>query len=291
MANARAEQIAAHLNYPKGMLHGQVAIITGSGQGIGAEAARLFANEGAKVVVSDIDAEKAKNVADAINKSGGKAIAAPGDMLDDKYLESLVKQAADFGNGKIHIIVNNAGYTWDGVIHKTTDKQWDTILALHNTQPFKLVRAAAPYFRVKDGEPRNIVNISSTSGLHGNAGQANYALAKAGVTGLTKTIAKEWGPAFGVRANTVAFGHIATRLTAAKEEGAFITTPDGVKVALGIPQKQKAGREDGEAAFKDIPLGRPGTATEAAGAVLSIVSPLMSYVSGQTLSVTGGRNM
>jgi 3-oxoacyl-[acyl-carrier protein] reductase len=174
---------------------------------------------------------------------------------------------------------------------QTTDKQWDTILALHNTQPFKLVRAAAPYFRVKDGEPRNIVNISSTSGLHGNAGQANYALAKAGVTGLTKTIAKEWGPAFGVRANTVAFGHIATRLTAAKEEGAFITTPDGVKVALGIPQKQKAGKEDGEAAYKDIPLGRPGTATEAAGAILSIVSPLMGYVSGQTLSVTGGRNM
>ena len=106
-------------------------------------------------------------------------------------------------------------------------------------------REREAYFRVKDGEPRNIVNISSTSGLHGNAGQANYALAKAGVTGLTKTIAKEWGPAFGVRANTVAFGHIATRLTAAKEEGAFITTPDGVKVALGIPQKQKAGREDG----------------------------------------------
>ena len=174
---------------------------------------------------------------------------------------------------------------------QTTDKQWDTILALHNTQPFKLVRSAAPYFRVKDGAPRNIVNISSTSGLHGNAGQANYALAKAGVVGLTKTIAKEWGPAFGVRANTVAFGHIATRLTAAKEEGAFVTTPDGVKVALGIPQKQKAGREDGENTFKDIPLGRPGTATEAAGAVLAVVSPLMSYVSGQTLSVTGGRNM
>jgi 3-oxoacyl-[acyl-carrier protein] reductase len=246
-------------------------------------------------------------------------------MLDDTYIDSLVKQAADFGNGKIHIIVNNAGYTWDGVIHKvsiplrdlkhpksalsskekrekksptmltllsqTTDKQWDTILALHNTQPFKLVRSAAPYFRVKDGEPRNIVNISSTSGLHGNAGQANYALAKAGVVGLTKTIAKEWGPAFGVRANTVAFGHIATRLTAAKEEGAFVTTPDGEKVALGIPMKQKAGREEGEAAYKDIPLGRPGTATEAAGAVLAVVSPLMGYVSGQTLSVTGGRNM
>ena len=94
------------------------------------------------------------------------------------------------------------------------------MIALHCSAPFKLIRAAAPYFRVKDGEQRNIINISSTSGLHGNAGQANYALAKAGVVGLTKTIAKEWGPAFGVRANTVAFGYIMTRLTAAKEIGA-----------------------------------------------------------------------
>ncbi|KAK4889437.1 hypothetical protein LTR17_009533 [Elasticomyces elasticus] len=291
MASKRVEQIAAHLNFPKGMLAGQVAIVTGSGQGIGAETARLFANEGAKVVISDIDAVKAKKVADEINSAGGSALAVPGDMLDDKYLGDLVKKTAEFGNGKIHIIVNNAGYTWDGVIHKTTDKQWDTIIALHNTQPFKLVRNAAPYFRVKDGEPRSIVNISSTSGLHGNAGQANYALAKAGVVGLTKTIAKEWGPSFGVRANTVAFGYIMTRLTAAKEEGAFVTTPDGEKVALGIPQAQKAGREEGAAAFKDIPLGRPGTATEAASAILAVVSPLFSYVSGQTLSVTGGRNM
>jgi len=289
MAANRAQQISAHLNYPKGLLSGQVAIITGSGQGIGAECARLFANEGAKVVVSDIDAAKAKSVADEINSNGGSAIAIPGDMLSAEYIEELVKKTAEFGNGKIHIIVNNAGFTWDGVIHKTTDKQWDTIIALHGTAPFKLVRAAAPYFRVKDGEPRNIVNISSTSGLHGNAGQANYALAKAGVTGLTKTIAKEWGPAYGVRANTVAFGFIQTRLTAAKEEGAFATTPDGQKIALGIPGAQQKAREG--AAFKDIPLGRPGSATEAAGAVLAVVSPLFSYVSGQTLSVTGGRNI
>lgn len=169
-----------------------------------------------------------------------------------------------------------------------TDKQWDTILALHGTVPFKLVREAAPYFRVRDGEPRNIVNISSTSGIHGNAGQLNYAMAKAGVVGLSKTIAKEWGPAFGVRANTVAFGHIETRLTAAKEAGAFVEI-DGQKVALGIPEKQK--KSSGPVPFSDIPLRRPGSATEAASAVLAIASPLSSYISGQTISVTGGRNM
>lgn len=111
------------------------------------------------------------------------------------------------------------------------------------------------------------------------------------MTGLTKTIAKEWGPAFGVRANTVAFGHIMTRLTAAKEEGGFVTLPDGEKVALGIPGAQKASREAGAAAFKDIPLGRPGTATEAGSAIVGVCSPYMSYVTGQLLMVTGGRNM
>ncbi|MCJ1414445.1 hypothetical protein MMC32_000771 [Xylographa parallela] len=289
MASQRAAQIAGHLNFPRGMLTGQVAIITGSGQGIGAEAARLFANEGAKVVVQDIDAAKAEAVAKAINESGWKAVAVPGDMLDAAYIDELVKRAAEFGDGKIHIIVNNAGFTWDGVIHKMTDKQWDTIIALHNTAPFKLVRAAAPYFRVKDGEPRNIINISSTSGVNGNAGQANYGLAKAGVVGLTKVIAKEWGPQFGVRANTVAFGHILTRLTAAKEEGAFVTTPDGSKVALGIPKAQTEAK--GSDAHADIPLRRPGTATEAASVILAVASPLFSYVDGQTIMVTGGRNM
>lgn len=107
------------------------------------------------------------------------------------------------------------------------------------------------------------------------------------MTGLTKAIAKEWGPSFGVRVNTVAFGHIQTRLTAAKEEGAFVTAPDGSKIALGIPQKQK----DSTASYADIPLRRPGTATEAASAVMAVCSPLFSYVSGQTISVTGGRNM
>ncbi|KIV95173.1 hypothetical protein PV10_02854 [Exophiala mesophila] len=289
----RAQQVLSHLNYPKGLLAGQVAIITGSGQGIGAEAARLFANEGAKVVVTDVDSAKADSVAKSINDaSPGRAIAVAGDVTDPNFFPVLVQKTAEFGNGKIHIIVNNAGYTWDGVIHKITDKQWDTILSVHNTAPFRLIRQAAPYFRVKDGEPRCIINISSTSGTHGNAGQANYSLAKAGVTGLTKTIAKEWGPQFGVRANTIAFGHIDTRLTRAKESGAFITTPDGQRVALGIPGAQIADRKGGDATpYKDIPLGRPGSATEAASSVLAVVSPLFAYVNGQTIEVTGGRNI
>jgi 3-oxoacyl-[acyl-carrier protein] reductase len=239
--------------------------------------------------------EKAEKVASTINAAlPNRAISVPGDVLNQEYFPKLVEAAAHFGNGKINIIVNNAGYTWDGVIHKMTDKQWDTIVAVHSTAPFRLVRTAAPYFRVKDGQPRCIINISSTSGLHGNAGQANYAMAKAGVTGLTKTIAKEWGPQFGVRANTIAFGHILTRLTAAKEDGAFMITPDGEKVALGIPGQQIKARQrsDGsETAYKDIPLGRPGTATEAAKSILAVASPLFSYVSGQTISVTGGRNI
>ncbi|KAI0815571.1 3-oxoacyl-reductase [Xylaria sp. FL0064] len=284
----RVAQLAAQLNYPKGMLAGQTAIVTGSGQGIGAETARLFANEGAKVIISDIDAAKAEAVASSINSaSPGRALAVPGDVLDTAYHASLIEKAAAFGGGKIHILVNNAGYTWDGVIHKMSDDQWDTIVALHTTAPFKLVRAAAPYFRVRDGEPRCIVNISSTSGVHGNAGQINYAMAKAGVTGMTKTIAKEWGPSFGVRANAVAFGHIETRLTQAKEKGAFVTGPKGERIMVGIPQ----GTKQPEQLHTDIPLRRPGKPSEAAAAILAVASPLFSYVTGQTIMVTGGRNM
>lgn len=217
-------------------------------------------------------------------------------MLDSAYQTRLISEAAAFGNGKIHILVNNAGYTWDGVIHKMTDDQWDTIVNLHTTAPFKLIRAAAPYFRVRDGEPRCIVNISSTSGVHGNAGQINYAMAKAGVTGMTKTIAKEWGPSFGVRANAVAFGHIATRLTQAKEKGAFVVGPKGEKIMVGIPQgnnssSAKQGEGQQQQAHADIPLRRPGQPSEAAAAILAVASPLFSYVTGQTIMVTGGRNM
>ncbi|KAF5646964.1 short-chain dehydrogenase [Fusarium tjaetaba] len=249
----RVAQIASHISDPKGLLAGQTAIITGSGQGIGAEAARLFAQEGAKVVVCDVDSDMAQSVVNEIVASGGQAIAVSGDITDRDYISQLVQRAAQFGGGEIHIIVNNAGFTWDGVVHKMTDKQWVAMENIH--------------------------------GLHGNIGQSNYAFFKAGVSGLMKTVAKEWGPAFNVRANTVAFGYIETRLTQAKEIGTFITGPGGEEIQLGVPGR------NGKSSFEDIPLRRPGSAHDAAKVILAVCSPLFSYVTGQVISVTGGRNM
>ncbi|KAF3082875.1 hypothetical protein TWF569_010978 [Orbilia oligospora] len=275
-------------NFPSGMFAGQTAIITGSGQGIGAECAKLFAKDGANVVVCDIDQSKAEATAKEINESGGKAIAVAGDVTSQEYNDNLVKKAAEFGNGKIHHLVLNAGFTWDAVIHKMTDKQFDAMIAVHNKAPFMLVRAAAPFFRVTDGENRTITTISSTTGVNGNAGQINYSIAKSGVTGMAKTIAKEWGPKYGVRANAIAYGYITTRLTAAKETGGFAVYGNE-KVAIGIPGASSTGA--GNAGLKEIPLQRGGTPLEAAGAIVALASPLMSYVTGHVLMVTGGRNM
>ena len=271
-----------------GMLANQVAIITGAGRGIGAAAAHLFAQQGAKVVVSDLDSGPAEETAAAIRSAGGEAIAIIGSVTREGFPEELVRQTVAT-YGKLNILVNNAGYTWDGVVHKMTDAQWQAILEVHLTAPFKLIRAAAPHMRDaakqemdagQTPEPRCIINVSSTSGLHGNAGQVNYAAAKMGLVGLTKTIAKEWGR-FGVRCNTVAFGFIDTRLTRSKEEGHSIDV-DGQQVALGIPEAMR------EMAKILIPLGRHGTVEDAAGGILLMASPFAAYITGHTLEVTGG---
>lgn len=270
------------------MFDNQVVVITGAGRGIGAAAAKMFAAAGAKVVVNDLDPEPANSVVAEINGAGGEAIAVAGDVTAPDFPEKLLRAAVDTF-GKINVLVNNAGYTWDGMSHKMKDEQWEAILAIHVTAPFRLIRAAAPYMREpakaekKAGgpmEPRCIVNVSSTSGLHGNIGQANYAAGKMGVIGLTKTIAKEWG-AFGIRCNTVAFGFTDTRLTQSKEKGAKIEV-GGQEVALGIPDQMR------ELAPMRIPLGRAATPQEAAGGILLMASPLASFITGHTLEVTGG---
>ena len=185
--------------------------------------------------------------------------------------------------------MNNAGYTIDAPIHKMSDEQFQAMLDIHLVVPFKVIRAAAPHLREpakkerEEGKEvfRKIVNISSISGTMGNAGQANYSSAKAGVTGLTKTLAKEWGQ-FKVNVNAVAFGFIETRLTAAKVEDNTMEI-GGEKVQLGIPEQMR------QMASMLIPLGRPGTPEEAAGGVFFLCSPWSNYVHGQVLNVTGGQ--
>jgi 3-oxoacyl-[acyl-carrier protein] reductase len=268
-----------------GLLDGKAAIVTGSARGIGRATAELFVSEGAKVLINDLDADVAEQAANEI--SGETAVHA-GDLTKEGAADELVK-AANEAFGAVDIVVNNAGYTWDGVAHKMSDEQFQAMLDIHTIVPFRVARALAPTWREAAKAERNegkevfrkIVNVSSTSGMMGNAGQVNYSAAKMGVVGLTKTLAKEWGQ-FKINVNAVAFGFVETRLTQAKEQGEEMTTPSGEKVELGIPEQMRA------MASAIIPMGRPATPEEASGPVLFLSSPLANYVHGQVLNVTGG---
>jgi 3-oxoacyl-[acyl-carrier protein] reductase len=268
-----------------GVLDDKVAIVTGSARGIGKATAALLSEHGAKVVVNDLDGDVAKETADGI---AGEAAVHAGDLTAEGAPEALVQTALDAW-GKIDIIVNNAGYTLDAPIHKMSDDWFQRMLDIHLVVPFRVIRAAAPHLRepakVERDEGREvfrkIVNVASISGTMGNAGQANYAAGKAGVVGLTKTLAKEWGQ-FKVNVNAVAFGYIETRLTASKDES-NVAEIGGQKVQLGIPDQMRG------MAPMLIPLGRAGTPEEAAGGVFFLCSPWSNFVHGQVLNVTGGQ--
>jgi len=268
-----------------GVLDGKAAIVTGSARGIGRATAELLAENGARVVINDLDADVAEQAAGEIQ---GETTVFAGDLTKPGVPDELVKKALD-DFGQIDIIVNNAGYTWDGVVHKMTDEQFQAMLDIHLIAPFRIVRAAAPYLRdaakkeKEAGEEvfRKIVNVSSISGTMGNAGQANYSSAKSAVVGLTKTLAKEWGQ-FKINVNAVAFGFVETRLTAAKE-GAETIERGGEKIQLGIPEQMR------QMASMLIPLGRGATPKEAAGGIFILCTPWANYIHGQTLHVTGGQ--
>ena len=269
------------------LLVGKAAIITGSGRGIGKSIAKLFAEHGASVVINDLDGEVAAAAAQEINDAGGRAVVCAGSVTDVEFPDRLVKTAAESFGG-IDIIVNNAGYTWDAVIQNMTDEQWYAMIDVHLTAPFRIIRAATPYMReaakqeISQGRrvQRKIINVSSTSGVAGNAGQVNYSAGKMGIVGVTKTMAKEWGR-FNINVNAVAYGFIETRLTQAKENQATMQVGDKA-VELGIPDAMR------QMAKNFIPLGRAGTPDEAAGPVLFLASPLSDYVTGAVLLVTGG---
>jgi 3-oxoacyl-[acyl-carrier protein] reductase len=268
-----------------GVLDDKVAIVTGSARGIGRATAELLASQGAKVLINDLDGDIAQQTASEID---GETTVFAGDLTASDAPDKLVQTAIDAW-GRIDIIVNNAGYTLDAPIHKMSDEWFQKMLDIHLIVPFRVIRAAAPHLREpakKEREEgrevfRKIVNVSSISGTMGNAGQANYSSGKAGVVGLTKTLAKEWGQ-FKVNVNAVAFGYIETRLTASKEESNTMEI-GGEKVQLGIPDQLRG------MASMLIPLGRPGTPEEAAGGVFFLCSPWSNYVHGQTLNITGGQ--
>ena len=270
-------------------LEHKVAIVTGSGRGIGREIALKLAAEGAAVVVNDLDEAPAQQTVADIEATGGRATACVGSVTEEDFAERFVQTAVDTFGG-LDIIVNNAGYTWDSVVQKMTDEQWAAILDVHLTAPFKILRAAQPVISAAvkaakaAGEPvpcRKVVNISSIAGLGGNAGQANYAAAKAGVTGLTKALAKEWGR-LNVTVNTVAFGLIKTRLTDAPADGGSTIDVAGREIQVGVNPQLLGAME------AMIPLGRAGTPTEAAGAVYLLCLPESDYISAQTLVCGGG---
>ena len=267
-----------------GVLDGKSAIVTGSARGIGRATAELLVAQGAQVLINDLDGDVAQQASSEID---GETAVFAGDLTKPGAADQLVKTAID-SFGKIDIIVNNAGYTLDAPIHKMTDQQFQAMIDIHTVVPFRVIRAAAPHLREpakKEREEglevfRKIVNVSSTSGTFGNAGQANYSAGKAAVVGLTKTVAKEWGQ-FKVNVNAVAFGFIDTRLTQAKVDENTMEK-DGEKIQLGIPEQMR------QMASMLIPLGRPATPEEAAGGVFFLCSPWSNYVHGQTLHITGG---
>jgi len=267
-----------------GVLDGKSAIVTGSARGIGRATAELLVAQGAQCLINDLDGDVAEQASSEI--SGETAVFA-GDLTKPGVPDELVQKAVD-SFGKIDIVVNNAGYTLDAPIHKMSDEHFQAMLDIHTIVPFRVIRAAAPHLREPAKKERDegkevfrkIVNISSTSGTFGNAGQANYSAGKAGVVGLTKTVAKEWGQ-FKVNVNAVAFGFIDTRLTQAKVDENTMEK-DGEKIQLGIPEQMRG------MASMLIPLGRPASPEEAAGGVFFLCSPWSNYVHGQTLHVTGG---
>ncbi len=269
-------------------LEGKVALVSGAGRGIGQAIALKLASEGARVVLNDIDADPAAETVEKIKALGSDAVAVVGDVTQTDFVATFVNAATEKFGG-LDIIVNNAGYSWDTVIQKTSDEQFDAMMDIHVKAPFKILRAAADPIRAMakaeaaEGRTvhRKVVNISSIGGLFGNAGQIGYASGKTAVVGMTKTLAKEWGR-YAVNVNCVAFGFIQTRMTEVFEAEPKLTQVGDREIQMGVPEEFVKGLS------RMIPLGRPGTPEDAANAVYLFCIPESDYISGEVVVVSGG---
>lgn len=271
-----------------GKLSNRVALVTGAGRGVGRAIAMKLASEGAAVVVNDLDEQVAMDTVAGIRAAGASAVACVGSVTAPEFCDRFVGAAIE-NFGGLDIVINNAGFTWDSVIQKMTDEQWDSVLACHLTAPFRILRAVQPVIRslVKKDEEnmqrviRKIVNVSSMAGMFGIPGQANYSAAKAGIIGMTRSLAKEWGR-LNVTVNSVSYGLISTRLTGASTDAASVIDIEGRQVKVGVNPSFLNALEG------MIPLGHVGTTEEAAGAVYLMCIPESDYISGHNLVCSGG---
>lgn len=264
------------------LLDGKVAVITGAGRGIGQATAELYAQHGANIIIADIDDGPAQETKKLVEAAGAKAEIVTGNICNAEDCKKIMSAGMDLGGGQVDILANVAGITRDVVIHKMTEKDWDFVIDVNLKGTFNMIQAASVAMREPakaEGtapKARSIINVSSTSGVKGNAGQINYAAAKAGINGMTRTVAKEWAR-FNIRSNSIAPGFIQTRLTAAPSE-------DG---KLGIPDQQ---RQMIEMLYSQTGLQRAegmGHPIDIANVALFLASDLSAYMSGQVLTVAG----
>ena len=282
------------------MLTDRVAIVTGAAQGIGRALALTLAQHGARVVVADLDGDRVNGVVTEIGSE--TSVGFVRDLTELEAPDALVDRTID-AFGQIDIVVNNAGYNWDGLLHTMSDEQFQAQLDIHLVVPFRILRAAAPYLRgpaeteAEQGIERfrKVVNVTSVAAALGQRGAGNYAAAKSGLIGLTRTLANEWGP-LKINVNAVAFGGISTRL-AAPAQTSIVVGGREVQVGLAGKAARSFGMEPGREMSDDelsapramqVPLGRTGTAQEAANAILYLCSPLSNYVHGHVHVVSGG---
>ena len=249
-----------------GRLEGRVAFVTGAGRGIGAATAMRLAEEGARVALADLDMEGCEQVAAELSKIGSEGLPLHCDVSNEAMVQAAIdKTASQFG--RLDILVNNAGVTRDNLLFKMTDSDWDTVMNVHLKGAFLCSRAAQKY--MVEQKYGRIVSLSSTSAL-GNRGQANYSTAKAGLQGLTRTLAIELGP-FGITANAIAPGYIDTEMTRATARRLGMDPDDMIAQAA-----------------KTIPVRRVGQPRDIANVICFLCSDEASFVNGQIIYVAGG---